>query len=84
MSILNKAIITGGLVMGVAFSAMAHPELKLCATGRFSRSGPGKDSAQFLGKSDREILRCKINDDGYERHVITFSDAGRGKSGTRR
>ncbi len=28
MSILNKAIITGGLVMGVAFSAMAHPELK--------------------------------------------------------
>lgn len=31
MSILNKAIITGGLVMGVAFSAMAHPELKaLC------------------------------------------------------
>ena len=28
MSILNKAILTGGLVMGVAFSAMAHPELK--------------------------------------------------------
>lgn len=26
MSILNKAILTGGLVMGVAFSAMAHPE----------------------------------------------------------
>ncbi|MGM3151266.1 copper resistance protein CopC, partial [Klebsiella pneumoniae] len=25
MSILNKAILTGGLVMGVAFSAMAHP-----------------------------------------------------------
>ncbi|MCP2548212.1 copper resistance protein CopC, partial [Klebsiella pneumoniae] len=24
MSILNKAILTGGLVMGVAFSAMAH------------------------------------------------------------
>lgn len=33
MSILNKVILTGGLVMGVAFSAMAHPELKLCATG---------------------------------------------------
>ncbi|HIC0126243.1 MULTISPECIES: copper resistance system metallochaperone PcoC [Enterobacteriaceae] len=28
MSILNKTILTGGLVMGVAFSAMAHPELK--------------------------------------------------------
>ena len=28
MSILHKATLTGGLVLGVAFSAMAHPELK--------------------------------------------------------
>ena len=77
MSILNKAILTGGLVMGVAFSAMAHPELK--------SSVPQADSAVAAPeKIDREILRCKINDDGYERHVITFSDAGRGKSGARR
>ncbi len=46
MSILNKAILTGGLVMGVAFSAMAHPELKSSVPqADLSRSGPGKDSA---------------------------------------
>jgi hypothetical protein len=28
MLILKKTILTGGLIMGVAFSAMAHPELK--------------------------------------------------------
>lgn len=33
MLILKKAILTGGLIMGVAFSAMAHPELKLGSAG---------------------------------------------------
>ena len=46
MSILNKAILTGGLVMGVAFSAMAHPELK--------SSVPQADSAVC-----HHILRCR-------------------------
>ena len=80
MSILHKATLTGGLVLGVAFSAMAHPELK--------SSVPQADSAvaapEKIQLNFTEILRCKINDDGYERHVITFSDASRGKSGTRR
>ena len=84
MSILNKAILTGGLVMGVAFSAMAHPELKSSVPQADSAvAAPEKIQLNF-SESDREILRCKINDDGYERHVITFSDAGRGKSGARR
>ena len=39
MSILNKAILTGGLVMGVAFSAMAHPELKSSVPQARSLSG---------------------------------------------
>lgn len=69
--------------MGVAFSAMAHPELKSSVPQADSAvAAPDKIQLNFSERSDREILRCKINDDGYERYVITFSDAGRGKSGT--
>ena len=80
MSILNKAILTGGPRYGRCFLCYGPSGIK--------SSVPQADSAiaalekiqlNFSGKSDREILRCKINDDGYERHVITFSDAGRGK-----
>ncbi|MCL7653610.1 copper resistance protein CopC, partial [Klebsiella pneumoniae] len=53
MSILNKAILTGGLVMGVAFSAMAHPELK--------SSVPQADSAESAREKTQLNLPDNLN-----------------------
>ncbi|VCW49673.1 Copper resistance protein C [Escherichia coli] len=78
MSILNKAILTGGLVMGVAFSAMAHPELKVCAQADSAVAAPEKIQLNF---SENLTVKFsgKINDDGYERHVIILRCRSRQK-----
>jgi hypothetical protein len=49
MLILKKAILTSGLIMGVAFSAMAHPELKSSAP-QVDSAVPARKNPAYLRK----------------------------------
>ena len=76
MSILNKAILTGGLVMGVAFSAMAHPELKSSVPQADSAvAAPEKIQLNFSENLTVKFSGAKFRESLYPLALIVLTGA---------